>query len=40
MEAWYRQQPYFTQDKLDMIKDWMRPDYVNLIELQEFRDAS
>ena len=40
METWYKQQPYFTQDKLDMIKDWMRPDYVNLIELQDFRDAS
>jgi 5-methylcytosine-specific restriction endonuclease McrA len=40
METWYRQQSFFTQARLDTIKDWMRPEHSNLVDLQEFKEAS
>jgi hypothetical protein len=40
MEAWYKQQTFFAQARLDMIKDWMEPGYNNLVDIQEFKEAS
>lgn len=40
MEAWYKQQTFFVQARLDRIKDWMEPGYNNLINMQEFKEAS
>lgn len=40
METWYRQQVYFTEEKLDRIKNWMKPDGFNLIDLYRLQEAS
>jgi hypothetical protein len=40
METWYRQQAYFTEERLDRIKSWMLPDAFNLIDLQQHKEAS
>ena len=40
METWYRQQEYFTEEKLDRIKTWMKPDGFGLIDLQQHQKAS
>jgi hypothetical protein len=40
METWYRQQSFFTEEKLSRIKAWMEPDGFNLIDLQLRKEAS
>jgi hypothetical protein len=32
METWYKKQPYFSEDRLSKIKDWMT---VKVFELSE-----
>ena len=33
METWYKKQPYFSEDRLSKIKDWMTVKVVELSEL-------
>jgi hypothetical protein len=40
METWYRQQSFFTEEKLGRIKAWMEPEGFNLIDLQLRKEAS
>jgi hypothetical protein len=40
METWYKQQEYFSEDKLDRIKAWMDLSYPKVIDLQEHRQVS
>jgi 5-methylcytosine-specific restriction endonuclease McrA len=40
MENWYKQQDFFTEEKLDRIKNWMKPEGFNLINLQAHKLAS
>lgn len=40
METWYKQQVFFSQDKLATIKAWMQPGNVNLIDIQAYKEAS
>jgi 5-methylcytosine-specific restriction endonuclease McrA len=40
MELWYRQQSFFTEEKLSRIKAWMKPEGFTLIDLQLHKEAS
>lgn len=40
METWYKQQSFFTQEKLDAIKSWMEVDYLKVVDLQDFKEVS
>ncbi len=40
METWYKQQEYFSEDKLDRIKAWMALSYPKVIDLRDFKEAS
>lgn len=40
MEQWYRQQPFFAEQRLDRIKAWTKPDDINLIEFYPLKKAS
>jgi 5-methylcytosine-specific restriction endonuclease McrA len=37
METWYIQQDFFTQEKLDRIKSWMKPQASSVIDLATHR---
>jgi hypothetical protein len=39
METWYKQQEYFSEDKLDRIKAWMDLSYPKVIDLRDFKEA-
>ena len=40
METWYKQQEYFSEDKLDRIKAWTDLSYPKVIDLRDFKEAS
>lgn len=40
MESWYKKQSYFTEERLDKIKNWMELDGFNIINLSSHKEAS
>lgn len=40
MEAWYKKQAYFTEEKLNRIRNWMELDEFNIINLSSHKEAS
>ena len=40
METWYKQQDFFSEEKLNRIKTWMKPDEFSLVDFNEYKKAS
>jgi len=40
METWYKQQDFFSEEKLNRIKIWMKPDEFSLVDFNAYRKAS
>ena len=40
METWYKQQDFFSEEKLNRIKTWMKPDEFSLVDFNAYRKAS